>query len=84
MTTTNIIKNYESILNAVQGMFQTNMKTDEITALIQMQINDMTKWDVQTTLLDGTGDMYQHIHMEARHFMLCDQIQILSVLQKYL
>ena len=22
-----------------------------------MQINDMTKWDVQTTLLDGTGDM---------------------------
>ena len=33
------------------------MKTDEIAALIQMQINDMTKWDVQTTLLDGTGDM---------------------------
>ncbi|RGB65539.1 MULTISPECIES: LCP family protein [unclassified Amedibacterium] len=57
MTTTNIIKNYESILNAVQGMFQTNLKTDEITALIQMQINDMSKWDVQSTLVDGTGDM---------------------------
>ncbi|RGC52547.1 LCP family protein [Absiella sp. AM29-15] len=57
LTTTNIIKNYESILNAVQGMFQTNMKTDEITALIQMQINDMSKWDVQSTLVDGTGDM---------------------------
>ena len=57
ITTTNIIKNYESILNAVQGMFQTNMKTDEITALIQMQINDMAKWDVQSTLVDGTGDM---------------------------
>ena len=57
MTTTNIIKNYESILNAVQGMFQTNMTTDEITALIQMQINDMSKWDVKSTLVDGTGDM---------------------------
>ena len=57
MTTTNIIKNYESILNAVQGMFQTNMKTDEIAALIQMQINDLAKWDVQSTLVDGTGDM---------------------------
>ena len=44
-------------MNAVQGMFQTNMKTDEITALIQMQINDMSKWDVQSTLVDGTGDM---------------------------
>ena len=57
MTTTNIIKNYESILNAVQGMFQTNMTTDEITAFIQMQIKDMSKWDVQSTLVDGTGDM---------------------------
>lgn len=57
MTTSTIIKNYESILNAVQGMFQTNMTTDEITALIQMQINDMSKWEVNSTLVDGTGTM---------------------------
>ena len=38
-------------------MFQTNMTTDEITALIQMQINDMSKWEVESTLVDGTGDM---------------------------
>ena len=57
LTTSNIIKNYESILNGVQGMFQTNMTTDEITALIQMQINDMSKWEVESTLVDGTGDM---------------------------
>ena len=57
MTTTNIIKNYESFLNVVQGMFQTNMTTDEITALIQMQISDMSKWNVQSASVDGTGDM---------------------------
>ncbi|WP_416326811.1 LCP family protein [[Eubacterium] hominis] len=57
LTTSNIIKNYESILNGVQGMFQTNMTTDEITALIQMQINDMSKWEVKSTLVDGSGDM---------------------------
>ena len=56
-TAKNVINNYESILNAIQGMFQTNMTTDEITALIQMQINDMSKWEVESTLVDGTGDM---------------------------
>ena len=57
LTTTTIIKNYESLLNGIQGMFQTNMKTNEITALIQMQINDMSKWDIKSMNVDGTGDM---------------------------
>ena len=56
-TKSNVIKNYESIMNAVQGMFQTNMTTDEITALIQMQIDDMATWKVTSISLDGTGDM---------------------------
>ena len=56
-TKSNVIKNYESIMNAVQGMFQTNMTTDEITALIQMQIKDMATWKVTSVSADGTGDM---------------------------
>ena len=56
-TKANVIKNYESIMNAVQGMFQTNMTTDEITALIQMQIDDMASWKVTSMSADGTGDM---------------------------
>ena len=56
-TKSNVIKNYESIMNAVQGMLQTNMTTDEITALIQMQIADMTSWKVSSISVDGTGDM---------------------------
>lgn len=56
-TKSNVIKNYESIMNAVQGMFQTNMTTDEITALIQMQIDDMATWKVTSISADGIGDM---------------------------
>ena len=56
-TKSNVIRNYESIMNAVQGMFQTNMTTDEITALIQMQIDDMATWKVTSISADGTGDM---------------------------
>ena len=57
LTTSTIIKNYESLLTAVQGMFQTNMTTNEITALIQMQISDMSKWEIKSMNVDGTGDM---------------------------
>lgn len=56
-TKANIIKHYESIMNAVQGMFQTNMSTDEMTALLQMQINDMANWKVTSISVDGSGDM---------------------------
>lgn len=56
-TKSNVIKNYESIMNAVQGMFQTNMTMDEITSLIQMQIDDMSTWKVTSISADGTGGM---------------------------
>lgn len=56
-TKSNVIKNYESIMNAVQGMLQTNMTTDEITALVQMQIADMANWKVSSISVNGTGDM---------------------------
>ena len=42
-----IITNYTSIMNAVSGSFQTNMSQSEITSLIKMQLDDMSKWDIK-------------------------------------
>ncbi len=50
-----IITNYSSILDAISGCFETNMTSDEITSLIQMQLNDMADWDIQQITVDGTG-----------------------------
>lgn len=48
-----IITNYSDILNALDGSFQTSLSTDEIYAIIKMQISDMAKWEVESISLNG-------------------------------
>ena len=48
-----IITKYSSILNSLNGSFQTNMPMDKITDLVKKQINDMSKWTVTSISLDG-------------------------------
>jgi LCP family protein required for cell wall assembly len=55
MTSPKIITNYNQILSGIEGSFETNMTSKEITSLIQMQIDDMASWDIQQTQLTGTG-----------------------------
>ena len=50
-----IIKNYTKLLNAVDGSFETNMLSEEILELIQMQLSDMTAWSFHSTVLEGDG-----------------------------
>ena len=50
-----LINNYTGILNALDGTFQTNLTTDEITSLVKMQINDMASWSIESFNVDGTG-----------------------------
>ena len=55
MMSPKIITNYTSILKSIDGSFETNMSSKEITDLIQMQINDMASWTFVQKQLDGTG-----------------------------
>lgn len=50
-----IIMNYSKVLNSIDGSFETNMESSEITSLLQMQINDMASWDIVQKQLIGTG-----------------------------
>lgn len=50
-----IITNYNNVLSAIEGSFETNMSASEITSLIKMQINDMASWDILQTQLSGSG-----------------------------
>jgi len=52
-----IITSYSSVLKSIDGSFETNMSSKEITSLIQMQINDMASWTFITKQLSGTGKM---------------------------
>jgi len=50
-----LISNYNEILNALSGTFQTNLTMEEITSLVKMQINDMSGWKMESVNVDGTG-----------------------------
>lgn len=50
-----IITNYSSILKSIDGSFETNMSSSDITNLIQMQLSDMASWNIHQMSLTGTG-----------------------------
>lgn len=52
-----ILSNYNEVLNSIEGCFETNMQSNEITSLIQMQLNDMASWTFTTKQLIGSGAM---------------------------
>ena len=52
-----IITNYTGVLNSVAGCFETNMSSNDITDLIQMQVNDMASWTFVQKQFTGHGVM---------------------------
>ena len=51
-----IITNYSSILNAVSDSVMTNMSSEDIQNLIQMQLADMSPWEIEQISVTGTGN----------------------------
>ena len=52
---TTILTNYTSILNSLEGCFQTNINQSDISDLVKEQLNSMASWTVTTNSLTGTG-----------------------------
>ena len=60
-TDKSIITKYNSLLNAVNGKYQTNMSMKKITSLIKMQLNDMSSWTITSYSLTGS-DSYNYTY----------------------
>ena len=50
-----IITNYSNILAAVEGSFETDMSSDDIKSLVNMQLDDMAGWKIKQISVSGTG-----------------------------
>lgn len=50
-----IITNFNNILSAIEGCFETDMSSDEIKSLLNMQLDDMADWEVFNVQVDGKG-----------------------------
>lgn len=49
-----IITKYDDLLNALEGKFQTNISSGNISKLIKMQLTDMASWNIKSISLDGS------------------------------
>ena len=49
------LKNFTSLMNSIDGCFQTNMTSKEIYSLVNMQLSDLAQWDVKTYAVSGSS-----------------------------
>ena len=49
-----IITNYENILTAIEGCFETDMTAEDIKSLVNMQLDDMADWNVFNVQIAGS------------------------------
>jgi len=49
-----LVSNYDKILKALNGSFESNLSTKNITSMVQFQINDMRGWSFDTQNLNGS------------------------------
>ena len=52
-----LIMNYDKLLKALSGSFETDLSTKNITSVVQFQLNDMRGWNITTANLDGPTGM---------------------------
>lgn len=50
-----VITNFNRLLSAVEGTLETNLTDDEIRSLINMQLNDMSDWEMFNVQVTGPG-----------------------------
>lgn len=53
---TDAVKNYTKLLDAMKGCFQTNMSNEEIKSFIKFQLQANPSWKFEHYVLDGYGD----------------------------
>ena len=53
-STKSLLTNYDKIMKALEGTFDTNLSTDNITSLIQFQLDDMRGWEFETANVTGS------------------------------
>lgn len=84
MLSTDMLMNYSKILDAVSASMITSMSYDEISELVQMQLNGMPSWDIQTYSVDGTGDTLSSYSLSTPNYVMIPNEDTVSQAKAYL
>ena len=67
-----LLTNYRSVMNAVSGSFETSMPEEQISALVKMQLSDMSQWNVKSYTTGGTGKYAETFSMPGQQLYVID------------
>ncbi len=83
-SSTTILTKYTSILNALEGSFQTNIGQDELSKIVKDQLNTMPSWTIKSNSLTGTGDYASTYSMGSQelYVMRPDETSVKTATQK--
>ena len=81
-TDKSIITKYNSLLNAIDGKYQTNMNMKKITSLIKKQLDDMPSWTVTSYSLTGQdSNDYTYTYNQLLYVMKPDENSVNEAIQ---
>lgn len=63
----NILADYNSVLEVMNGKFATNIEMSELTSFIKYEVEDIGKYEILSTQVDGMGSMeytYSYPHQK--------------------
>lgn len=55
LNSTTLLTRYTSILESLEGSFQTNIEQNDISNLVKDQLSNMSSWTIKNNALTGTG-----------------------------
>lgn len=71
------LKNYLSVMNSLDGCFETNVPYDIIASLVRRQLDEGGSWQVLSYSADGTGDTQKPYSMSQKAYvMIPDQTTV--------
>ena len=76
VTQVSVITKVTDLLKAVEGTFITDLNTDQIYALVQMQLDDMASWDLASTTITGYGDMRTSYAMGSGDYEVEEEVEV--------
>lgn len=83
MTSTDVLKNYSSLLDALADCMVTSMPSDELTGLIKFQLDDMRGWDVIQYSVNGAGDTRDCWSLPAPNYVMIPDMATVELAKEY-
>ena len=70
ITSPDLLKNYLSVMDSLEGCFETNVPYDIIASLVRDQLDEGGSWQVLSYSVDGTGDNQKPYSMSQNAYVM--------------